>query len=139
MSHFILNFWGWMLSSAPMSRLKIDLCVMVLFLVLWFELPGGVFVLTPLSLLPECPAALSWLALQALFVIPHPPALPGDALVLCAISLILPTVKPFCDLYPGQPDDFQWRAAPSLPLIPYFGPSRYRVHVSLRPFMNDRA
>lgn len=50
-----------------MSRLKIDLCVMVLFLVLWFELPGwGVFVLTPLSLLPERPAALSWLALQAL-------------------------------------------------------------------------
>lgn len=42
MSHLILNFWGWMLSSAPMSRLKIDLCVMILFLGLWFELPGGV-------------------------------------------------------------------------------------------------
>lgn len=65
-SHLILHFWAgcWTLlpwvSSAPKSRLKLDLGVMFLssVLCLWFELPGAQ------SFLPECPDALSWQCLS---------------------------------------------------------------------------
>lgn len=114
-----------MLSSAPLSKLKLDLGVMALFSVLslfGLSSPEGVFVITAQSFLPECSTTLFWLPLQAVFVILFPPALLGAAPVLCAISLILPTVKPFCDLYPGQPADSQWRAAPLSSPHPLFCP-----------------